>query len=157
MRALAVVVMFACGNPEPVVADAAAVSWAEFGTPVSAEPVIEAALVLADPAPFEGKTVRVSGRIADVCQKAGCWMVIAEGDDTMRIRMKEHGFSVAKDAAGSLCEVEGTVVSMKIDPETVAHFEGEAGEGAPIPERQAKGEFIYEIEATGVRVQSAGT
>ena len=47
---------------------------------------------------FEGKTVRVAGRVADVCQKAGCWMILT--DDTgkkMRIRMKDHGLSIAKD------------------------------------------------------------
>ncbi len=63
----------------------------------------------------------------------------------------KRSFAVAKDAAGSGCEVEGEVVSLEVDPETVAHFESEATEGAPIPEHSAT-DRTYEMVASTVRI-----
>ena len=51
----------------------------------------------------------------------------------MRVTTKDHGFFVDKQGAGRKCEVEGVVVSRQKDAERTAHFESEAGEGAPIP------------------------
>lgn len=112
--------------------------------------VLPAASFLSSTAQYVGQTVRVEGRVADVCQKAGCWMVIAEGDRTMRIRMKDHGFSVAKDGVGATACVEGTVVEVTVDPATAEHFASEASAGAPLPEAAATAGKVYEIEATAV-------
>lgn len=139
-------------HPEPVAAAPGATHFGSAFTVPDAS-VIPAASFLASTAQYVGQTVRIEGRVADVCQKAGCWMVIAEGDKTLRIRMKEHGFSVAKDGAGALACVEGTVVEITVDPATAEHFASEATPGAALPETAATAGKVYEIEATAVELK----
>ena len=81
----------------------------------------------------------------------GCWMVISEGEKSMRITTKDHGFFVAKDGAGSKCHIEGEVISRELDAERTAHFESESSKDAPIPEKEAKDNKTYEIVATSIR------
>jgi hypothetical protein len=118
-------------------------------------PIIPASRLLADPASFVDQQVRVEGRVADVCQKMGCWMVVADGDESMRVTMKDHDFAVDKQGAGSDCQIDGTVIAKKLDPEEVAHFESESAEGAVIPEKSVEGDVVYEIVAVGVRMRPA--
>jgi len=131
--------------------------WTTYGTPLGDGAIIPAKTLLADPSKYVGQAVVVEGRVADVCSKAGCWMVIAEGDTTMRIRMKDHAFSVAKDGAGSACRVAGEVVKLEVDPDTVAHFEGESRKPELMPEKSAKGAFIYEMVASGVAMKPSAS
>lgn len=111
-------------------------------------------VLLADPKPHVGKTVRVSGEVTTVCQKAGCWLVL-RGDegDTLRVTMKEHGFAVAKDIAGRTAHVEGEVIEHAVDPETVAHFKSETEANGDVPEEGKT--HVYEIVASAVQVLPA--
>ena len=159
--ALLLVGLLAVGGPtgcgaEPAPPAVSADGWSTFGAPVTGRTEVPARELLAEPAAFVGKELVVTGRVADVCSKAGCWMVIAEGDQTMRVRMKDHGFSVAKDGAGSDCRVQGTVVAIEVDPETVAHFEGESRKPGLMPEKRAEGGMVYELVASGVALRPAG-
>ena len=129
--------------------------YTDYGAPLSVDKVTGADDFLNKPQDFVGQTVRVAGTAADVCQKAGCWIVLSNGDKTMRVTTKDHGFFVDKQGAGRKCEVEGVVISRQKDAERTAHFESEAGEGAPIPENEVAGETYYELEATGIRLYSA--
>ena len=123
----------------------------DFGAPFTIEEVTASKDVFADPEKFVGKKVRIEGKVSDVCQKMGCWMVISEGDKSMRITTKSHKFFVAKDGAGSTCHIEGEMISRELDPERTAHFESESSKGAPIPEKQAKDNKTYEIVASSIR------
>lgn len=128
-----------------------------FGGPFTVEQTVPAKALLDDPASYVDQVVKVEGRVADVCQKAGCWMVLAEGDKTIRVTMKDHSFSVAKDGAGSSCVVQGTLVSKAVDPEVVAHFEGESEKPELMPEKQAEAGVVYELQATGVAMRQQGS
>ncbi len=139
-------------TPEPA---AASSDWASFGEAVPEGEVVSAAALLDAPDTFLDKTLVVEGRVADVCQKAGCWMVIEDQGRTMRVTMKDHAFSVAKDGAGSSCQVHGLVTRKTIDPDTVAHLESESVNVAAMPEKQTTDDFVYEIVASGVRLKPA--
>ena len=95
-------------------------------------------------------------RVADVCQKAGCWMILT--DDTgkkMRIRMKDHGFSVAKDGEGREADIEGVVVGIDPDPATAEHFKSESKNLDAIPEGEGE-KKTWEMVASGVRMKRPG-
>ena len=145
---------------EPAAAEPAAKpagDWQAYGADMSADKdVIAAADLLANPASYVDQDIRVEGRVADVCQKMGCWMVVSEGDQSIRVTMKDHAFSVDKQGAGTTCQIDGTLVAKAKDPETIAHFEGEATEGAVIPEKQVEGDVVYELVASGVRMKPTG-
>lgn len=136
-------------------APAAADGWATYGEAVTMDTVMPASTLLAAPQDFVGQELLVEGRVADVCQAKGCWMVIADGDQTMRITMGDHSFSVDKGGAGGDCQVQGTVVAKTVDAETVAHYASESNNTAAMPEK-AEGGATYEIVATGVRMRPAG-
>ena len=139
--------LFLAASP-PAFADG---GWTHFGNPftVTEAPVTSVDL-LADPAKYAGETIMVEGRVADVCQKAGCWLVMAENDKSIRIRTKAHKFLVAKDGTGKVAKIEGTVRSHKVDPKRVAHYESESVNKEIIPEKQAGTEVVFEFVATGV-------
>jgi hypothetical protein len=158
----------ACGTPEtpvvaspavegaaaPAAAPAAAAGEEHFGTPFTQTASVKAKDLLADPKAKVGQTVLVEGRVSDVCQKAGCWMVItddASNGAMMRVRMKDHGFSVAKDASGTMARVEGVVVEKPADAEEAAHFKSEAAKPEVQPE--VAGQSTFEIEAVAVSIQ----
>lgn len=125
--------------------------WTHFGNPFTiTETPITSVDLLKDPSKYDGSTVMVEGKVADVCQKAGCWLVLAEGDKSIRIRTKAHAFLVAKDGTGKTAKIEGLVRSHKVDPKRVAHYESESVNKEVIPEKQAGTEIVYELVATGV-------
>jgi hypothetical protein len=129
-------------------------SWTHYGAEFKrADTPVTAKALLDNPEPFVSKTITVEARVADVCQKAGCWMVIAEGDKSMRIRMANHAFSVAKDGTGATCQIQGEVVARKVEPAQVAHFESESKNKEVLPEKNAAGGLTYEMVATGVAFQ----
>ena len=114
--------------------------------------VIAAADLLANPASYVDD-IRVEGRVADVCQKMGCWMVVSEGDQSIR---HHEGPRLQRGQAGRghhLPDRRHPVPAA--DPETIAHFEGEATEGAVIPEQQVEGD-VAELVASGVRMKPTG-
>ena len=125
---------------------------AHFGAPFTVEAVLPAADLLADPAAYVGQTVRVEGRVADVCQQAGCWMVLAEGDKSIRVMMKDHAFAVDKGGTGAIADIEGEVVETPIDPATVEHLASESQNPDVMPEKGAEGS-IFELVASGVTLR----
>jgi hypothetical protein len=135
--------------------DGAKTEWDAFGTLSETGEVMSAAALLDDPAPHVGKTLAVEGRVADVCQKAGCWMVVTDGDRNMRVRMKDHGFAVAKDGTGRDCRVHGEVVEIEVDPATVAHFKSESAKPEEMPEAALPedAKVTYELIASAVQLK----
>jgi len=129
-------------------------AWTHYGNEFTVkETPVSSVDLLADPSKYDGKTIMVEGRVADVCQKAGCWLVLAEGDKSIRVRTKAHKFFVAKDTTGYLARIEGLVQSHKVDPEKVAHYEGESANKDIIPEKQAKSDTVFELVASGISMQ----
>ena len=144
--------------PAPKAADAAttATDWKHYGDAFTVKESLAAADLLANPSSFDGKTVLVEGRVADVCAKMGCWMVVAHEGQTMRVRMKDHAFFVDKQGKGNDCRIEGVVVALEVDPKTVAHFESESRETDKMPEKGLEaGTLIYELVASGVAMKAA--
>ena len=163
MRTLALLVLtVACAPKTPDLApeegiatpatEALADATTHFGEPFSVDAKLTAADLLADPSAYVGQTIRVEGRVADVCQQAGCWMVLAEGDKSIRVLMKDHAFSVDKGGTGAIAVVQGEVVETPIDPATVEHLASESQNPDAMPENGAEGS-IFELVASGVSLR----
>jgi len=130
-------------------------AWTSYGGELAINSAIPASQLLDAPGDYVGQEVVVEGRVADVCQKKGCWMVIADGDRTMRITMKDHGFAVDMNGSGGDCQVQGIVLEKEVDADTVAHYASESANADAQPE-PAGGGKMFEIEATAVRMRPAG-
>jgi hypothetical protein len=140
------------GAPEAAGADAD--GWRTYGTPFQLEaPTLTASTLLDAPAQYVGQRVRVTGEVADVCQKKGCWMVVADGERTMRVNMKDHGFGVDRQSTNGQADIEGIVTQRAVDPEHAAHLASEAQHPERMPESGK--DVVFEIEAHSVRVKRA--
>jgi hypothetical protein len=91
---------------------------AVYGAALPAEPVAAVSLdeAAADVAGPAGKTGAYRGRITQVCQKMGCWLVLAgDSGGFARVFMHDHAFSVPKDARGQAI-VYGTLGEKAFPP-----------------------------------------
>ena len=118
-----------------------------FGQPITLTDAVSTGDLLAKPGDFEGKTILVKGSVVDVCQKMGCWMVITDGENSLRVTTKAHGFYVRKDGAGSSAMIQGTLKHIAPNPERTAHLEGESAKPEAMPEKAG---VEYELDADGI-------
>lgn len=96
--------------------------------------------------------VQVSGTVDSVCQKAGCWMVVKDGEQHARILMKDHSFTVPLDTKGKPVVVEGTLEARTFTEAQVKHLEKDAGKDPAA----ASGERTeYVLTASGVKIQNS--
>ncbi|MCB9870589.1 MAG: DUF4920 domain-containing protein [Planctomycetes bacterium] len=74
-----------------------------------------------------GKRVRLSGTVQSVCKKKGCWMVLAAGDDKVRVKFKDYGFFMPLDCEGRECILEGTFAVQEVSIAMRKHLLEDAG------------------------------
>jgi hypothetical protein len=100
-----------------------------------------------------GNTVRVRGRIAEVCQMMGCWIELRDPDakEGIRVKVTDGEIMFPKDSAGRMAAVEGKVVHLKLSREqAIAREKHEAEEQGRKPRlAQVKETSIYLIQGTG--------
>jgi hypothetical protein len=91
-----------------------------------------------------GKPARFSGRITQVCQAKGCWMVLEDDGQTARVMFGDHAFALPKDSRGR-AEVHGVLSRKELTPAQVQHLQEDAN-GLPVSPVE------YRILADGVRL-----
>ena len=74
-----------------------------------------------------GSTVLVKGTAASVCKKKGCWVVLNDGDVSVRVTMKDYGFFLPKDVAGKTLVVEGVLSETVVTEKERRHFAKDEG------------------------------
>jgi len=103
------------------------------GAALAVEAVTPIAELATDPDRFADQLVRVEGEVTGVCQKAGCWMEVADGaGHAVRVQVEDGVLVFPAEAEGGTAAVEGKVeiVDMERD-EYVAwksHLADDAGE-----------------------------
>ena len=104
-----------------------------------AQPIAKALIDLS------GTARKYSGRIVEVCQAKGCWMMLEDDGRAARVMMKDHAFSVPKDASGAAI-VFGTLSKKTLDAATAQHLAEDAGRKEPVPTQE------WRIEALSVEL-----
>ncbi|MEO8211462.1 MAG: DUF4920 domain-containing protein [bacterium] len=99
----------------------------------------------------DGKTILVKGSVSDVCQAMGCWMIMSEGKNNVRVKT-DHNFFLPKDIAGSNAVVIGTFKSTKISEEDAKHYNEESKNPTMKTEDISGTQDAYEIEAIGIKI-----
>ena len=92
----------------------------DFGAGITLEQLTPLAEVVSDPERHQGQTLLVMGVVREVCQRKGCWMVVADGESQVRIRFADYGFFVPKDCRGKHAYVEGEVKAWNVPAATPA-------------------------------------
>ncbi|KRA46421.1 DUF4920 domain-containing protein [Pseudoxanthomonas sp. Root630] len=128
-------------------AGAADGEWEKFGADMPAGPVVPLAQALADPAAHEGQSRVFTGRVVDVCQKKGCWVMLEDAGQGARVLLGDHDFYVPKDVRGP-AQVHGVLSRVTLSPAAREHTAKEVSAGTPVPAVE------YRIVADGVQVQA---
>lgn len=118
--------------------------WEKFGADLPQGPVVPLARALADPASHVGQPTVFSGRVVDVCQKKGCWVMLEDEGQGARVLLGDHDFYVPKDVRGA-AQVHGVLSRVELSPDAQRHTAEETS-GAAVPPVE------YRIVADGVQV-----
>ena len=126
------------------------------GAPLANAKKVSLAKIMAKPADFAGKTVRVDGVIVRSCKMEGCWMEIAPNATAkgMMVKFKDHKFFIPLKSAGAMAKAEGTVEVKTLSKAEVDHLINE--DGAKFDSRNADGSVTQvTFIATGVELNQA--
>ena len=74
-----------------------------------------------------GESIRVQAQVSSVCQVKGCWIVLTDGERTVRVTFKDYGFFVPKDISGRTVIVEGVISEKILSQELARHYAEDAG------------------------------
>ena len=154
------VFLFSCGTTESPkekieeTAEEVIITENKFGEDIIEEGALTTVDFLAQFDQIAAKEVKLTATINEVCSKKGCWMVLAlDAEQDMRVRFKDYGFFVPKDAAGKLATIQGVASMDTTDVATLQHYAEDAGESQEKIDAITKPEFSYVFEATGVIIQ----
>jgi len=144
-----------CATALVMAVSAATIRGAEtFGAAPTVKDATPIAQLLAKPADFQGKTVRVEGIVTGVCTMMGCWMGIAATDapkgPSILIKVDDGVIVFPASARGKRATAEGVmerVGSADVEGQEAAREHAEH-EGRPKTDETAR----WQIKATGAIV-----
>ncbi|HEX5755638.1 MAG TPA: DUF4920 domain-containing protein [Arenimonas sp.] len=94
-----------------------AASAAVFGEALPEGEATSVATAVAHAEHMAGSPAKITGRITQVCQSKGCWVVLEENGETIRVMVKDHAFALPKDASGRAVAYG----ELKLEPISEAH------------------------------------
>lgn len=120
--------------------------------------VLPVEAVLAEPDGHLEQTIAVTGTVHEVCQMAGCWLMLRALDTEAGLRVHvareedgSYAFTVPKDISGRQATARGMLRVADLEHE--AHYQAESSaqhSGFALPPK-------YEMVATGVRLFPAAS
>lgn len=127
-----------------------------LGAGVGDTKVVPIAKLLADPEAYVGQQVKVRGAVTDVCPRAGCWIDIGQGKNTIRFKVNDGEIVFTKEMRGDKVVAEGVLTRMELTHEQAVdharHLAEEKGEA--FDAQTVTGPMkIYQIQGTGAVVK----
>jgi len=139
---LALVLVAGCtetATDAPIATPVAAADYTPYGEPLALDdgtPTLTPSALLADPAAYDGETVRVEGTIAEMCKMMGCWLTLrdadAEAGETVRVRVPTDSsgtyvYTFPTDLGMIDAVVEGTVSVDTMSVDELRHYAEDEG------------------------------
>lgn len=135
-----------------------AVRAEEYGKGVTVAEATPIAKILADPDTYVGKTVRIEGKVLDVCPMAGCWMELAgeDGKEKLKVKVDDGVIVFPMTAKGKLAVAEGTLEAIPMTREKyvdwlkhLAEEKGETFDAATVGDGPFR---VLQLKGTGARI-----
>lgn len=129
-----------------------------YGEAVSLSETTAIADILADPASYVGKTVRIEGRIKDVCPMKGCWMEVEteDGEQALIVKVNDDEIVFKQESKGKHAVAEGEVYAIEMNQErAISYMEHLAEEkGEDFDPASVEGPMtVYQIKGAGALVE----
>ena len=97
--------------------------------------------------------IKLKGTITEVCQAKGCWMTLDLGDnELLRVKFKDYGFFVPKNATGETVIIQGVAKKEIIGVDELKHLAEDAGKSERKINAIVKPEEAYVFVAEGVLI-----
>lgn len=131
----------------------------KLGAPLALKSQTAIADLSAKPDGYVGKAVQVKGKVTEVCEKMGCWMMLVDPatNAKVRIKVKDGEIVFPKEAIGKMAVAEGKFVEIKLTKEQAierAKHEAEENKKPFDPASITGPQTIYQIAGTGAVVQN---
>jgi len=129
----------------------------KYGEGLTGKEVVAIAELMTDPDAYVGKTIRVEGKITDVCPRMGCWIQISESENaSIKFKVKDGVIVFKPEIKGKVVIAEGvfTRIDMTRDEaigyaEHLAEEKGESFDPATVTEPYV----FFQIAGTGAVVR----
>lgn len=130
-----------------------------YGAGVTLGEATPIAAILAQPADFTGKEVRIEGKVHEVCEKAGCWMEIqaTEGDQVLKVKVKDGEIVFPLAARGKEAVAQGKVQDLEMSRAKYLQYREHAAkeQGTKFDEASVQGDgpfHVYQVAGTGAEI-----
>jgi hypothetical protein len=127
----------------------------KLGKPLSVHKQMPIASLMAKPDAHVGQTVQVKGRVSEVCQMMGCWMMLVDGEASIRIKVKDGEIVFPKTSVGKMAVAEGKLVKIELTREqaiAAAKHEAEENGRKFDPTSITSAKTVYQIQGTGAEL-----
>ena len=122
-----------------------------FGKPLALKKALSLQEALQQPAKYQNQKVLLEGKISDVCQMKGCWLMLSDGERAIRIKFENYSFFVPKDSHGKKVRAEGRLVQETLSEDMARHYAAE--ESRKSDPSEIKGpQRVVTLEAAGVAI-----
>jgi hypothetical protein len=121
---------------------ACSLSAQDFGDPLPAKKAVSIDKAISKAKKYSSKPAVFSGRIVEVCQAKGCWIMLENNGKAVRVKT-QHKFFLPKDTTGNAM-VYGTLKQVELEDEQQKHYEGESK--LPVTKQE------WQVLATSIRV-----
>jgi len=122
-----------------------------FGKPLSIKKAVSLQEALAQPGKYQNQKVLLEGKISDVCQMKGCWVMLSDGERAIRIKFENYSFFVPKDSRGKKVRAEGRLIQETLSEDMARHYAAE--ESTKSDPSEIKGpQRVVTFEAAGVAI-----
>lgn len=128
-----------------------------YGQGVGKAEFVKLSDLVAAPAEYVGKTLRVEGLVTDVCPKRGCWMDLAGDGATVRVKVDDGVIVFPLDAKGKQAMAEGVFSKIEQTREQALayaqHMAEERGEKFDPEKHKDIPTVIYQLKGTGAVIE----
>jgi uncharacterized protein DUF4920 len=96
-----------------------------FGKPLLLKKTLSLQEALQQPAKYKNQKVLLEGKISDVCQMKGCWLMLSDGTRAIRVKFEGYSFFVPKDSRGKKVRAEGRLIEETLSEDMARHYAAE--------------------------------
>lgn len=126
---------------------------ATYGSSITLNKSISLAYAIEHFDEINNREILLEGRVSQLCQVKGCWMVLQSGQDAVRVTFKDYGFFVPNHLKGKKVRAQGRLHVEVMEVSQARHFAQDAGKSREEIEQINEPVEEYRFVATAVEFQ----
>ena len=125
-----------------------------YGGKFTDAPAVSIPDIMKNPDTYAKKEVVFEGRVNQVCQNKGCWIVVTDGMQKIRVDFKNYSFFIPWDSEGKRVRVQGKVYRKLIPKEVLKHWAQESKSPEVKPEDIKEDRVMVMVTASAVAMEN---